>query len=172
TVGNEQCRLSTHSTWRLHLNKEAHPPSKIWVSGPHLENLGHWKEMGTHVTIQNSELFKECDVIILGVKPGMLDEAINGCRYPCASNKPALFISMLAGVDLITLRNVSSSIRIIRIMPNTPMTIGQGICLYTPDKGVSTQDCKLLENLLSSSSVCEKVPESSMDTLGGDRLGI
>lgn len=24
TVGNEQCRLSTHSTWRLHLNKGIH----------------------------------------------------------------------------------------------------------------------------------------------------
>lgn len=51
-------------------------------------------------------------------------------------------------------------------MPNTPMTIGQGICLYTPEETVSTQECTLLENLLTSSSVCEKVPESSMDTLG------
>lgn len=61
---------------------------------------------------------------------------------------------------------LSANIKIIRIMPNTPMTIGQGICLYTPGPGVSTADCDLLEKILSSSSLCEMVPESSMDTLG------
>lgn len=62
--------------------------------------------MGTHVTSDNSELYKECDVVILGVKPGMFEEAINSCKCSSASNKPVLFVSMLAGVNLTTLKKV------------------------------------------------------------------
>lgn len=88
---------------------EAHPPSKIWVSGPRLQSLLYWKEMGTHVTTNNGELLRECDVIILGVKPAMLEEAIHGCiSQNIPSSKHILFVSMLTGVNLSTLKKVRS----------------------------------------------------------------
>lgn len=59
-----------------------------------------------------------------------------------------------------------AEISVARIMPNTPMTVGEGICLYTPDVTVTDEQCIILEKLLSSSALCEKVPEALMDTLG------
>lgn len=51
-------------------------------------------------------------------------------------------------------------------MPSTPMTVGAGICLYTPDSTVTQNKCLILEKLVSNSALCEKVPEDLMDSLG------
>lgn len=61
---------------------------------------------------------------------------------------------------------VHADVSVIRVMPNTPMTVGAGICLYTPDSKVTEQQCSILEKLLHSSALCEKVPEYLMDSLG------
>lgn len=59
-----------------------------------------------------------------------------------------------------------ANVAVVRIMPNTPMAVGSGICLYTPDDITSEEQCAIVENLLSSSALCEKVQENMMDTLG------
>lgn len=63
--------------------------------------------MGTNVTNDNGVLLRDCDIIILGVKPIILEEAINSCRsQQLPSNKNILFVSMLSGVNLTTLNKV------------------------------------------------------------------
>lgn len=68
--------------------------------------------MGTHVTTDNGELLRECDIVILGVKPNMLEEAIRGCSgQNIPSNKHILFVSMLAGVSLSKIKEVGTDSR-------------------------------------------------------------
>lgn len=50
-------------------------------------------------------------------------------------------------------------------MPNTPITVGSGICLYTPGQSPSNA-CNMLEALLKGTALLENVPESYMDSLG------
>ncbi|XP_048006317.1 pyrroline-5-carboxylate reductase 3 [Leguminivora glycinivorella] len=150
-----------------------HPPSKIWVSGPRLNNLKHWSDLGTNVTNKNGEVFCECDVIFLGVKPSMLTAAVSDCLKTLtttASCKGVLFVSMLAGITIAdlqkALKQLSKDVRVIRIMPNTPMTVGEGACLYTPDESVSDDQCQMVEKLLRSCGMCERVPEYLINSLG------
>ncbi|CAG4970395.1 unnamed protein product [Parnassius apollo] len=154
-------------------NKDTHPASKIWVSGPHLPKLKHWEEMGANITTKNGEVFYKCDIIFLGVKPGLLNDAINDCLNtlpPNASSKNVLFISMLAGVSIDQLHKainvLSKDSSVVRIMPNTPMSVGAGVCLYTPDSSVTREQCEILEKLLSSCGIYEEVSESLMDAAG------
>ncbi|XP_063542939.1 pyrroline-5-carboxylate reductase 3 [Cydia strobilella] len=155
------------------LKTETHSPSKIWVSGPRLNNLKHWSDLGANVTNKNGEVFCHCDVIFLGVKPGMLEAAVNDCLQTLTTTlscKKVLFVSMLAGITIGDLQKVlkqlSKDVSVIRIMPNTPMTVGEGACLYTPDDSVTEDQCRLVERLLSNCGMCERVPESLMDSLG------
>lgn len=128
--------------------------------------------MGTNVTKKNVEVLTNCDIVFLGVKPAYLSEAIDQCRTVGSLDKNVMVVSMLAGVNISRLRDELSKIatlekfKIVRIMPNTPMTIGAGACLYTPDSNVDDSECVKLDKLLSTSSICEKVPEHMMDTLG------
>lgn len=89
--------------------KGIHPASKIWVSGPHLKNLVHWSEMGAHITEKNGEVFCKCDVIFLGVKPSLLSTAVTDTLNTLpksVSCKDVVFISMLAGITISSLREV------------------------------------------------------------------
>lgn len=157
------------------LKNDAYPASNIWVSGPHLENLQKWSLLNTNVSIKNSDVFNNCEIIFLGIKPNKLETAVQQCLNGIESlskKKSILFVSMLAGRKINDLQEVLSvlspyaDIRIIRIMPNTPMAVGAGICLYTTDNNVSQDQCKFLEDLLSSTALCERVEEPTMDTLG------
>ncbi|XP_059053491.1 pyrroline-5-carboxylate reductase 3 [Achroia grisella] len=155
------------------ITNDAHPVSKIWVSGPNLTTLKHWSEWGTNVTVQNSDIFYNCDIIFLGIKPGLLSTAIKECLSDSTaslSQKNVLFVSMLAGITIDRLQQelstLSQNVSVVRIMPNTPMSVGAGACLYTPDQTVSSQQCELLEKLLSNCGICEKVPESLINPLG------
>lgn len=55
---------------------------------------------------------------------------------------------------------------VIRIMPNTPMAVGAGSCMYTPDVNISQEQCNMLEKLLRGCGICEKIPESLINSLG------
>ncbi|XP_068624662.1 pyrroline-5-carboxylate reductase 3 [Battus philenor] len=155
------------------LRKDAHQASKIWVSGPHIHNLKHWQELGTNVTTKNGEVICNCDIVFLGVKPGVLTDAINDCVLSLPANCPrnrVLFVSMLAGVSIEKLNEALKVLpltaSVIRIMPNTPMSVGAGTCLYTPDNTVTIEQCEIVEKLLRSCGICEKVSEPLLSSGG------
>ncbi|CAB3250745.1 unnamed protein product [Arctia plantaginis] len=155
------------------IKSNVHPPSKIWVSGPHIEHLKYWTENGATATIENGVVFDNCEIIFLGVKPDKLDTALKTINKTAKNlTKKVLFVSMLAGKSIDTIQKAitcylsSASISVVRIMPNTPMAVGAGICIYTPDSTVSDTECHIIETLLGSSALCEKVPENLMGSLG------
>lgn len=155
------------------LKSKSHPAENIWVSGPHKENLKHWSELGACVTLENEIVLNNCNMIFLGVKGDKLDVALKTINKSGKDiTKKVVFISMLAGKKIEYLQRTLrfylpiADITVIRIMPNTPMTVGAGICLYTPDEKATEVQCKILEKLLNGSGVCEKVPENIMDCLG------
>ncbi|XP_026731947.1 pyrroline-5-carboxylate reductase-like [Trichoplusia ni] len=158
------------------IKNESHPPSKIWVSGPHTEKLKYWSEMGANVTNVNGNVLDTCDMIFLGVKVNKLNDVISSFRNAknISSERTITFVSMLAGVKLEKIEKSikayypNSNFGFIRIMPNTPITVGSGICLYTsgqlPNNGGKTLNKLIL--LLRGSAVLQNVPESYMDSLG------
>ena len=72
-----------------------------------------------------------CDLIYLGVKPQML-AAVAAELAPALSARttPYCLVSMCAGITLDRLGELFPNAAIIRIMPNTPVAVGQGMILY------------------------------------------
>lgn len=86
---------------------DVHPPSKIWVSGPHIEHLNYWTEKGATATVENGVVFDNCEIIFLGVKPDKLDTAIKTINKTAKNlKKKVLFVSMLAGKTINTIQKV------------------------------------------------------------------
>ncbi|XP_041968106.1 pyrroline-5-carboxylate reductase 3 isoform X2 [Aricia agestis] len=159
------------------LRNEAQKPSDIWVSGPRIVNLKHWQDIGANVTTSNREVLLECDVVFLGVKPGMLEAALSDCVIndprPLVIGTSKILVSMLVGITIERVHQALQSIlpppsciKVIRIMPNTPMMVGVGSCLYSPDAKATQEDCMLLKALLSKSAVTDQIPETMIDSLG------
>lgn len=78
----------------------------------------------------NATVANECERIFLGVKPQMMSEILSGIKDVLCAKKPIL-ISMAAGIKISKIQElVGSALPVIRIMPNTPVSVGKGTVLY------------------------------------------
>ena len=91
------------------------------------------REIGGEVT-DCAAAVREAELIFLGVKPHVLPELCAALR-PMLERKdtPFALVSMAAGVPVARLRELLGEWPIIRIMPNTPVAVGEGMILYTGD---------------------------------------
>ena len=88
------------------------------------------EKIGATVTTAK-KIAEVCDIIFLGVKPNIVKAALE----PIAdriSYRGATLVSMAAGVSIEKIEGcLPSPTPVIRIMPNTPVAVGEGMILYT-----------------------------------------
>ena len=108
----------------------------------------------------NGEIAEQAEVIFLGVKPHLIQSVLSGLQDQISQNPSAIWISMAAGVTLNSLEEFVSADKLIRIMPNTPVAIGQGMTTYSV---VNQELAPLLEQILEKSGKVQQVPEKLID---------
>lgn len=111
-----------------------------------------------------SEAVEGVHVVVLCVKPQNFSEMGSQIK-PHLGN--ALVISILGGTPLVKLAETLGTARVIRVMPNLPVTVGEGISCYTSYPDISTQDIDTVERLLAASGKTMRVEESWMDAVTG-----
>ncbi|WP_298091656.1 pyrroline-5-carboxylate reductase [uncultured Sphingomonas sp.] len=75
--------------------------------------------------------------LMLGFKPQQIDEVAPGL----AGLRPRLLLSILAGVEVAALGDRFAADAIVRLMPNLPVAIGQGVtALHTPSDDADVRD--------------------------------
>lgn len=77
----------------------------------------------------NKDVATKCQRIFIAVKPQVLKSVLSDIKDELIENKPVL-ISMAAGVAISQIEEYTGKLPIIRIMPNTPVSIGEGMILY------------------------------------------
>ncbi|KAF2881080.1 hypothetical protein ILUMI_25082 [Ignelater luminosus] len=145
--------------------------SQIYVSGPRLQHLESWKTKGAHITTKNGYILDEADVIFLSVKPHILPEAAANMFETSQPNKATnkLFISILAGVTLESLENILCRLdgtRVVRVMPNTPLMVGEGCVVFCPGQQATEDDIALVKSIFEVSGMCQLVPEAMINGVG------
>lgn len=118
------------------------------------------KELGINAS-DNQTIAAQCDRIFLGVKPQVMAEMLGGIKDILKDKKPAL-ISMAAGLSTEKIKELAGDMPVIRIMPNTPVSVGRGTVLYC----TSGVERKELEDFVNDMKYCGKlypIDESLMD---------
>lgn len=109
------------------------------------------------------EILRESRFVFLGVKPQMLDGVAQSLSAPIAASE-SIFVSMLAGVQLERLeRTLGADKKIIRILPNTPCAVGQGVVLYCANARVTDDDIAAFCALMADAGIVDPVPEHLID---------
>lgn len=119
--------------------------------------------IGATVT-DNEGVVANSDYIFLGVKPQMMEGVLTALRpaLTARETKPVL-ISMAAGLTVACIKDWSGGLPVIRIMPNTPVAVGEGMTLYTLcDAVTATQKAEFEAFMAESGRLCE-LPESLID---------
>lgn len=111
----------------------------------------------------NEEIAQNCERIFLGVKPQMMKECVDGIAHILRERKPTL-ISMAAGLSIETIeRFVGDKLPIIRIMPNTPVSVGMGMVLYCANSEVDSEVAKDFANDMHFAGILDMIDECFMD---------
>jgi len=72
-----------------------------------------------------------CDYLFLGVKPHMMAGVLEELQEPLKKNPTIILVTMVAGLTMKRIREMAGgNYAVIRIMPNTPAAIGEGMIQY------------------------------------------
>lgn len=116
----------------------------------------------------NEEIFAEADVIFLGVKPAQFSDLLSQYQTILEKRESILLISMAAGLTLEKLASlVPSQHRLIRMMPNTPVSIGQGVISYALSANCQVDDKEVFCQLLQHVGLLFEISEGLIDAATG-----
>ncbi len=101
------------------------------------------------VTGDNLAVARQARVIFLAVKPQIIDQVLTGLRE--AASPRQLFISIAAGVPTARLeRLLGPEARVVRVMPNTPALLGQGMSVIVRGTRATAADERLAVKLFGA----------------------
>ncbi len=113
------------------------------------------------VATDNATVAAECDYIFLGVKPQMMKDMLTDLTSHL-TNKPVL-ITMAAGLTTDQIRGWAGDCPVIRIMPNTPVAVGEGMTLYAATPDVTASQLEGFVQMMAQSGKLCALPESLID---------
>lgn len=117
--------------------------------------------VGVKAAYGNAEAVKDADFVFLAVKPayigGVLGEIKDSLKSDC------VLVSMAAGVKTETIATVVGERKIVRIMPNIPATVGEGMIALCKTESAAKEDAEAVKALLSAAGRVDEVGENLMD---------
>lgn len=107
------------------------------------------KELGVEIILDNKLLVQKSDVIFIAVKPSQVLSILN--EISSFINSEKIIISIAAGISLKTLESVlPDNTRLIRVMPNTPVLVNEGMAGIIGGSYAKDEDVKYVSELFST----------------------
>ncbi|MBU0709745.1 MAG: pyrroline-5-carboxylate reductase [Candidatus Omnitrophica bacterium] len=118
------------------------PEYKVFVFDKDKEKIED--ASGIQVAVSNRYLIKSVDTVILAVKPQVFDQLL---KEIADLSTGKLIISIAAGISTAFIEKKLDGARIIRVMPNLPVSIGKGMICLSKGKSANSKDLALTEGL-------------------------
>jgi pyrroline-5-carboxylate reductase len=123
-------------------------------------------ELGIQVTSDNGAVCDFADIVILAVKPQILDGVVKEMARKLGKTK--LVVSVAAGVPLSRIEsNLAQGARVVRVMPNIPCVVGAGASCYAGGAQATAKDLENVALVLNSFGIALPVEEKYLDAVTG-----
>jgi pyrroline-5-carboxylate reductase len=134
------------------------------VSEPLRQSIA--KQLGIKVTPDNGKVCDFADIVILAVKPQIVDSVLKESARKLGRVK--LLVSVAAGVPVSRLEaNLAQGARVVRVMPNIPCVVGAGAAGYAGGEHATAKDMEMVGLVLNSFGVALPVEEKYLDAVTG-----
>ncbi|MFI3300462.1 MAG: pyrroline-5-carboxylate reductase [Candidatus Gastranaerophilales bacterium] len=117
--------------------------------------------LNIEVTTDNGILARNCDVIVIATKPCYVEEVLSEIASELTCEK--LIVSIAAGVSINKIENIVGENRVVRVMPNTPALVLEGMSGVCKGTFAKDGDIEFVMNLLSKIGKCIEVSEDKID---------
>ena len=143
------------------------PAEDIFATDVRLDRLQQLGKLyGIHTLSDNSLLVKRVDVVILAVKPQIIHPVLKEVGPAVTPKK--LVISMAAGVPTAALRaDLPRGVRLIRVMPNTPALVLEGMTAVAKADGLQKGDLETAEEIFGAVGKVVVLEEEALDAVTG-----
>ncbi|HMW01023.1 MAG TPA: pyrroline-5-carboxylate reductase [Acidobacteriota bacterium] len=122
--------------------------------------------LGIGTTLDNRLAVEGRDVILLAVKPQNMDRVLAEIRP--VVNRTQLFISVAASVTTSFIEErLPAETPVIRVMPNTPALLNEGMSVLCQGKHVTPDQLKIAETIFSAVGRTAFLDEKLMDAVTG-----
>ena len=113
----------------------------------------------------NGTAARESRYLFLGVKPHLMGDMLSAIAPVLDGRQEApVLVSMAAGLTIAQIQNMAGrDYPVIRIMPNTPVAVGQGMILFSPGEEVTGDEVREFCEALSAGGTLDQLPEELID---------
>lgn len=142
-------------------------PGQVFATDVRPERLEVFEQQyKVRVSSNNQKAVAGSDIVILAVKPQVMDEVLYELSVPFREDR--LFLSVAAGVPISRILAIlNRQTRVVRAMPNTPSTILEGATGLAVGPGVSSVQLQMAQAIFESVGKVVVVAEPLMDSVTG-----
>ncbi|MCU5697044.1 pyrroline-5-carboxylate reductase, partial [Bacillus cereus] len=116
------------------------------------------------ITTNNNEVANSADILILSIKPDLYTSVINQIKNQIKND--VIVVTIAAGKSIKSTENeFDRKLKVIRVMPNTPVLVGEGMSALSFNEMVTEKDIKEVLNIFNSFGQMEVVNEKLMDVV-------
>lgn len=115
---------------------------------------------GFNVTLSCEDLFNNCKIILLAIKPQSFAETLKNSQNFNFENK--CILSIAAGISLQKIQNYFKNAYVVRAMPNTPAQINKAVTTICANNTSNIYFKKCVE-IFNSIGFCFEIKEEQMD---------
>ena len=109
---------------------------------------------------------RDADCVLLAVKPQNYDEVLSRIST-VQDHTEKLYVTIAAGIAVQTVSQALGNAKVVRVLPNLPMTVGLGVSVICRNPVVSKSDFDFVTSLFSSSGSSLLINESEMNRIIG-----
>ena len=131
------------------VEKKILDPKEIYISDPDKGKIQELcSRLGINAAVSNEEAVRDADAVLIAVKPQFLDDALKNLKETLPAD--VLVMTIAAGVPVSYYLNTLDRKRVIRIMPNTPAQVGEGVCAWYAAEEVTDEQKALCDKILTA----------------------
>ncbi len=150
--------------------RAGHPPNKVVISERVSDRADHLARTYSVRALPVREALEGAEFVILAVKPGDVESVVAEIAAAATAAEPGsaeqVLVSVAAGVTTAFFEaRLPAGSPVIRVMPNTPALVGQGISALAAGRFATPEHVAQAAELFSGVGQTLTVPESQMDAV-------
>jgi len=148
------------------LQRELIEPTDIWITARHERSLEKVKHLGVHAGLDNCELVKNVDTIILAVHPDRALSVVSDCA--ATTRKDQLLLSVVTGMPISDLRTaMGNGIAVVRVAPNIATLVSASISTLCPGENVTPRQMAVATAIFDAVGSTQVLEERHLNACTG-----
>jgi len=141
------------------------PPEEICLCDSSREKCERFP--GTVFCASPRDLAGKCDIVFLAVKPAQISDALTSlASSPDFDLGEIVTVTIAAGISIQYIKRVlGEKAAVVRVMPNTPLLVGEGVSALSRGDGVPDEKFDLVFRIFSASGKAFLLPEEKMNAV-------